>query len=202
MALLPNILIHVARHKANANHSLQHLHTLSWGAQFSKRNSHKACQHLTVCLRTRLSRNLPECFPHATNPASQHLHSFLILQSQAETQKNPSQPVLGGRLKFKHLPKLKGGTCVMLRDICEEEVLQLNKGYLKGNMCSCKGPPCTEESPCLVQCSVVTFLNYGNFLTWKHSHIFILHWDPNYVVNLNYFPHQRGNAGLESYKST
>lgn len=85
----------------------------------------------------------------------------------------------------------------MLRDICEEEVLQLNKGYLKGNLYSCKCPPCIEESPCLVQCSVVTFLNSGNFLTWKHSHIFILHWDPNCVVSPGYFPHQRGKWGTQ-----
>lgn len=68
--LLQNTHIHVARQRANANHSLQHLHTLSWGAQFSKRNPHPACQHLAVCLGTRLSRNLPECFPHATRLAS------------------------------------------------------------------------------------------------------------------------------------
>lgn len=138
MVLLPNILIHVARQKANVNHSLQHLHTLSWGTQFSKRNSYKACQHLAVCLRTRLSRNLPECFPHATNPASQHLHSFRILQSQTVAQNNPSQPVLRGRLKFKHLPKLKGGTCVMLRDICEEKVLQLTKATLEATSAAAK----------------------------------------------------------------
>lgn len=66
MILLENIHIHVARQGANANHSLQHLHTLSWGAQFSKRNSQETCQHLAMCLGIRLSRNLPECFPHAT----------------------------------------------------------------------------------------------------------------------------------------
>lgn len=66
----------MARQRANANRSLQHLHTLSWGAQVSKRNSHSACQHLAACLGTRLSRNLPECFPHAPRPASQHLHKF------------------------------------------------------------------------------------------------------------------------------
>lgn len=93
----------------------------------------------------------------------------------------------------------------MLRDICEEDFL--NKGYLKGNLCSCKGHPCTEESPCLIQCSVVTFLNYDNFLTWKHSYIFILHWDPQIMWRvLTTFP-TKGEIGspvkhLESYKST
>lgn len=46
----------------------------------------------------------------------------------------------------------------MLRDICEEGVLQLNKGHLKGNLCSCKGLPYTEGPACCIQCSAVTFM--------------------------------------------
>lgn len=86
----------------------------------SQRNTHKACQHLAVCLGTRISRNLPECFPHATRPVFQHLHTFLVQQSQTLAQKNPSGPGLGGELKFEHLLKLKGGTWLTLRDMGRE----------------------------------------------------------------------------------
>lgn len=45
----------------------------------------------------------------------------------------------------------------MLRDICEEEVLQ-TKATLKATCAVAKDPPYTEGPPCLVQWSAVIFM--------------------------------------------
>lgn len=65
---------HVARQRANANQSIQHLHTLSWGFS-SQKEIHRRPVIALLCALGKDSLGTCLNVSHMLKPTSQHLHS-------------------------------------------------------------------------------------------------------------------------------
>ena len=68
---------HVARQWANANQSIQHLHTLSWGL-CSQKEIHRRLVSTLLCALGKDSLGTCLNVSHMLKPTSQHLHSSKV----------------------------------------------------------------------------------------------------------------------------